>query len=161
MVLPGTDASGPGAFDAYIEQNHVTVTFITLSCSGKCATVEAVGTGGYPPYMFKWDDGSKSAMRQFCPTSSTNYNVKVTDTGTSGELARAPETVQVPLAANVLACPDGGLLACSDGGGAGPGVLSGRYTGTVYCPPDGGVINVPTADGEPFSTYSTAPLGTA
>ena len=73
--------------------------------------------------------------------------MKVTDTGTSGELARAPETVQVPLTANVLACPDGGLLACRDGGGAGSGVLSGRYAGTVYCPPDGGVVNLPTADG--------------
>ncbi len=98
-VFPGTDASGQGAFDAYIEQNDVTVKFITLNCSGDCATVEAVGTGGYPPYTFKW------------------------------------------------ACPDGGWLACADGGGAGAGVLSGRYAGTVYCPPDGGVINVPTADG--------------
>jgi hypothetical protein len=146
-VFPGTDASGQGAFDAYIEQNDVTVKFITLNCSGDCATVEAVGTGGYPPYTFRWDDGSTSAMRKICRSPSTNYTVKVTDTGTSGELARAPETVQVPLTAKGLACPDGGLLACSDGGGAGSGVLSGRYAGTVYCPPDGGVINVPTTDG--------------
>jgi hypothetical protein len=33
--------------------------------------------------------------------------VKVTDTGTSGELARPAETVQVPLTASVLSCPDG------------------------------------------------------
>ena len=63
FVPPGTDACGPGAFDAHIEQSHVTVKFIPLSCSGDCATVEAVGTGGYPPYTFKWDDGSTSAMR--------------------------------------------------------------------------------------------------
>jgi hypothetical protein len=42
------DASGPGALDAYIEQGRVQVKFITVSCSGACATVEAVGTGGQP-----------------------------------------------------------------------------------------------------------------
>jgi len=99
------DAGGLAAFDAYIEQDHVAVKFITLSCSGDCATVEAVGTGGYAPYTFKWDDGTTNATRQVCPASSTNYSVKVTDTGTSGELARAPETVQVPLTADVLTCP--------------------------------------------------------
>jgi hypothetical protein len=114
----GTDASGANTLDAYIEQGHVAVKFITLSCSGDCATVEAVGTGGHPPYTFKWDDDSTTATRQVCPTASTNYSVRVTDTGMSGELARAPETVQVPLTANVLACPDGGAAGGSaqDGG---------------------------------------------
>ena len=51
-----------------------------------------------------------------CPTSSTTYNAKVTDTGTSGELARPPETVQVPLAAKVIACPDAGPAPATDGG---------------------------------------------
>jgi hypothetical protein len=113
LVLGSGDASGPAPFDAHIEQNHVTVTFVTLSCTGPCADVVAVPTGGQAPYTFEWDDGSTSASRQVCPTSSTSYNVKVTDTGTSGELARPAETVQVPLAARVIACPDGGA---SDGG---------------------------------------------
>ncbi|HEX4447057.1 MAG TPA: hypothetical protein VH044_09980, partial [Polyangiaceae bacterium] len=48
---PGSgDAAGPGAFDAHVEDNHVTVTFVTLGCTNDCATVQAVGTGGYPPY---------------------------------------------------------------------------------------------------------------
>ncbi len=33
----------------------------------------------------------------------------MTDTGTSGELARAPETAQASVAADVVACPDGGV----------------------------------------------------
>jgi hypothetical protein len=40
------DGSGGGGFDAYIEQDQVAVKFITLSCSGDCATVQAVATGG-------------------------------------------------------------------------------------------------------------------
>jgi hypothetical protein len=104
----GGDASVSAGLDAHIEENHVTVTFVTVSCTGPCADVVAVPTGGHAPYTFKWDDGSTTAARQVCPTSSTSYDVNVTDTGTSGELARAAETVQVPLTANVIACPDGG-----------------------------------------------------
>jgi hypothetical protein len=126
------DASS-GALDAHIDQNGIQVTFVTLDCAGDCATVEAVGTGGHPPYTFKWDDGSAAATRQVCPTSSTSYNVKVTDTGTSGDLVRAPETVQVPLTANLLACPDGGEAGVSptqDGGCDGIQLATG-WTGSL------------------------------
>ncbi len=108
LVLGAGDASVLGAFDAHIEQNHIAVTFVTLSCTGPCADVVAVPTGGQAPYTFKWNDGSTSASHHVCPTTSTSYFVKVTDTGRLGELARPAETVQVPLAANVVACPDGG-----------------------------------------------------
>jgi hypothetical protein len=102
------DAGGASGLDAHIEQNHVTVTFVTVSCSGGCADVQAVGTGGYPPYTFAWEDGSSGASRRVCPTSTASYRVTVTDKGTSGEFARPAESVQVPLSANVLACTDGG-----------------------------------------------------
>jgi hypothetical protein len=149
--LSGGDG-GQGAFDAYIENSsHVAIRFITLSCSGSCATVQAVGTGGYPPYTFQWDDGSTTAIRQVCPTSITSYSVKVTDTGTSGELARAPETIQVPLATNAIAC-DGGVPVCEDGGPSGGTPAPGHYVGSVYCPPDGGVLSLPAADGGTPST---------
>ena len=141
------DASGAQGLDAYIERSDVAVAFITLSCAGDCAAVEAVGTGGYPPYTFEWDDGSTSATRQVCPTSSMDYSVRVTDTGTVGEVSQPVQTVSASLTAAVLECPDGGSSACSDAGAPGAGVQSGHYAGTVYCPPDGGVINVPTADG--------------
>lgn len=114
FVLSGADG-GRGALDAYVEQNQVTVKVITLSCSGDCAIVEAVGTGGCPPYTFKWGDGSTAATRQVCPTSTTTYDVKVTDTGTVGEVPRPPQTVEVPLTADVLSCPDGGS---AEGGNA-------------------------------------------
>ncbi len=114
FVSGSVDGGAVGPLDAHIEENGVTVTFVTLSCAGGCADVEAVGTGGHPPYTFKWDNGSTNASRQVCSASSTNYSVKVTDTGTTGEFARPAQTVQVPLAADVLSCPDGG--ATSGGG---------------------------------------------
>lgn len=107
-AFTGGGASGSGALDAAIQENHVTVTIVTLNCAGDCADVEAVATGGHPPYSFGWDDGSTNAKRRVCPTSSTSFGVKVTDTGSTGEFARSPETVHVPLTARVLACLDGG-----------------------------------------------------
>ncbi|MGH7434071.1 MAG: hypothetical protein ACRENE_00180 [Polyangiaceae bacterium] len=116
----GADDAGPGSFGpigeagsaahlaAHVEQNHMTVTFVTLTCADRCADVEAVATGGNPPYTFAWDDGSKGAAKHVCPTSTTSYAVTVTDSATTGELARPAQTVQVPLTADVIACPDGG-----------------------------------------------------
>ncbi len=89
-----------------------------MICAGECADVQAVATGGHPPYSFSWNDGSTNPMRRVCPTSNTSYDVKVSDTGTAGEFPRPPETVDVPLAANVLACADGGALG--DGGAVAP-----------------------------------------
>jgi hypothetical protein len=107
-LSPTGDASDPGALDAHIEQNRVVVKVVALSCAGDCATVQAVAAGGYPPYTFRWDDGSTNATRKVCPRSDAHYDVKVSDTGTSGELARASQTVDVPLTADVLTCQDGG-----------------------------------------------------
>jgi hypothetical protein len=142
----GEDATVPGALQAHVEDNHVAVKIITLGCSGDCATVQAVATGGNPPYTFAWEDGSTNAQREVCPTASTNYRVKVADTGSTGEIARAPETVEVPLTADVLSCPDGGEALCEEGGPM-ASFASGRYVGTVYCPPDGGVVSFPSLDG--------------
>lgn len=106
----GGDGSTSGPLEASIEQDHVVVTFVTLSCAGECAAVQAVASGGHPPYTYAWDDGTTSASRQVCPTASTSYGVQVTDTGSTGEFARPAETVHVPLTADVLACPDGGVV---------------------------------------------------
>jgi hypothetical protein len=46
------DAGGIRPLDAAIEQGGMTVKLITLSCAGSCATVEAVGIGGSPPYTY-------------------------------------------------------------------------------------------------------------
>jgi hypothetical protein len=117
---PGFGLGGDAAvsdLQAHIEQNHMTVTFVTVSCAGPCADVVAVAAGGQPPYAFRWEDGSTSASRHVCPSASTRYAVTVTDTGTTGELAQGAQSVQVPLAADVLACPDGG--GAGDGGARG------------------------------------------
>ncbi len=125
----GFDGSSPSALDAHIERNHVTVTFVTLSCAGPCADVVAVPTGGNAPYTFKWEDGSTSAMRHVCPASTTSYVVTVTDSGrTSGELPVAPQTMSVPLATNVLQCPDAGVDSGAEACGA--GIKPGSYEGT-------------------------------
>jgi len=143
----GADANGAGPLDASIEDNHVAVTIVTLSCAGDCANVQAVATGGHPPYTFAWDDGTTNPSRQVCPTSSTAYAVQVSDTASTGEFARPSESVRVPLTANVLACPDGGIADASGDGPtdcedlltvvAGTGMVSG--TGAVSCTTEAGV----------------------
>jgi hypothetical protein len=150
------DASDRGdALGAQIERNHVAATFITLSCAEGCAQVEAVATGGNPPYTYAWDDGITSASRHVCPTVSASYYLTVSDTGTSGEFARAPETAQASLTAEVIACPDGGAIldAASDEGGSGDG-SSGTSPGG---PADGGGCIDPGA--APWSGCMTVSVG--
>jgi len=103
------DAAAIQRLDAYIEQGTVAVNLVTLSCTGDCATVQAVGLGGDPPYTYVWENGSTSAVRRVCPTADTDYSVKVTDTGGAGEIPRPPQTASASVTADVLACPDGGL----------------------------------------------------
>jgi hypothetical protein len=122
---PG-DAGGLAAFDADIERDQIAVKFVILNCASDCATVEAVGTGGYPPYSYEWDNGSTAATRTVCPVSSTSYHVSVSDTGTTGDNTRPPQSVRVPLPAYVLACTD----AAAPGGPCAPGTFSGPWTGT-------------------------------
>jgi hypothetical protein len=111
-----SDAGASGTLDAYIEQNQIAVKFVTLRCAGDCADVAAVATGGAPPYSYLWDNGSTDPTRHLCPASDADFNVKVTDTGTTGEFTQAAQTVEVPLTAQVLVCgdaaaPDSGELA--------------------------------------------------
>jgi hypothetical protein len=142
---PSGDASPSAALDAYVREGDMAVSFVTLSCSGGCATVQAVATGGNAPYSYTWEDGSTNPTRQVCPTDSTSYSVTVTDTPTSGEFAQLAQTAQASLTANVLACPDGG----SADGGVAPTVYwatwsqvtpgaSGTAAGTLS-PPQGDV----------------------
>jgi len=157
-AFAGDDASASGALGAHIEDNHVTVSFITLACAGDCADVQAIATGGQAPYTFAWDNGSTNPARHVCPTSSTSYHVKVTDTARTGELEQAAETAQASLTANVLACPDASMPGCDEDGG-GMAIAPGHYVGTVYCPPDGGVLSLPSADGgEPVTGSITLDL---
>jgi hypothetical protein len=111
FTSPASDASGAqGGFDANVAQGKLAVKLVTLSCSGDCATVQAVGTGGSPPYSYEWEDGSTSAVRQLCPKAATAYAVNVTDTGEAGEIPGPPQTAKASVTADVLACPDAGAV---------------------------------------------------
>jgi hypothetical protein len=142
----GGDAGTPDALAAEIEQNHFAVTFVTLDCSGACATVEAVASGGNPPYRFAWDDGTRVATLSACPTATKTYAVTVTDTATEGELARAPATARASLTANVIACPDGGSGDAS--GPSGPPVYWATWAAPVTGSPGSaqGVLSPPGGD---------------
>lgn len=107
FVMDSSVAS-TGPLDAYFEEQQMIITFVSLHCAGDCVDVQAVATGGNPPYTYSWDDGSTNAIRHLCPNTNTSYHVKVTDSGRSGEFAQSPVTVTVPLAAYVLACLDAG-----------------------------------------------------
>jgi hypothetical protein len=131
------DGGGQG-LDAYIEQGPVAVKLVTLSCSGECATVQAVGTGGAPPYTYAWEDGSTAPVRKVCPASNTAYSVEVTDSGETGELPKPPQTARASVTADVLACTDGG-----HGGGCVPGTYAGTWIGTGLL--DGGDSQAPTS----------------
>src|ERR1700722_10815625 len=63
---PGTDATASGAFDAHIEQNHMMVTIVTLTCAGRCADVEAVATGGQPSVHVRLGTTFRRARRARC-----------------------------------------------------------------------------------------------
>jgi hypothetical protein len=177
----GEDSSAGGAFDAHIEQDHVTVTIVTVGCAGACAEVQAVATGGAPPYSFSWSDGSTSAARQVCPTADTHYDVTVSDTGRTGEFPQPPQAVKVPLTASVLACPDAGAgeeagmpetgfhwvhwtssqTTGNPGSATGTllpasGPITVKYTGEVYQP----LLPTPPTDYfVPATTYTCATVG--
>jgi hypothetical protein len=120
----GSDASSANGPDVQIDQSHVAVDIVTVSCADGCADVQAVATGGQPPYSFAWNDGPTTPSRHLCPTANQTYEVTVTDAGRGGESPRGPETAQATLAANVLACADGGASPASgDAGDGGAGTL--------------------------------------
>ena len=135
-AFSGDDGSASGALDAHIERDKVAVTIVTLICAGDCATVQAVATGGQPPYTFRWDDGSTSPSRTVCPKADASYHVSVSDTGSTGEFSRAPQRVIVPLTADVIGCPAGtitvaGSPAC-DAAAIAPSTVEVDPTGSTH-----------------------------
>ena len=155
------DATAAAPLDAQIQENHVAVTIVALGCAGDCKTVEVVVTGGDPPYSFLWSDGSKSQTRQVCATATTSYGVAVTDSGSTGEFPRPAETINRPLTASVLACPDGGTPLGMPTGtstvvvpGSADVWLAGQPAGTMY--PDG--MGTGTGDTAPAQSPVEVPV---
>ncbi len=120
----GVATSNP--LSAHIESPPgMTVTFVTLSCSNRCADVLVVAKGGFAPYTFAWTDGSTAQSRTVCPTSTTNYQVTVTDSGsTSGEFEHPAESVTATLTADVVACSNDAGVSRMDAGACSPDAAS-------------------------------------
>ncbi|HEX3769470.1 MAG TPA: hypothetical protein VHV30_01340 [Polyangiaceae bacterium] len=112
-AFAGGDAAAGQELDAYIEQGTVAVKLVTLRCAGACATVQAVATGGNPPYAYRWDDGSTNPIRTVCPSTDTSFAVDVVDTAGGGEVPRPAEKARTAVTAEVLTCPDASI---ADGG---------------------------------------------
>jgi hypothetical protein len=121
-------AGTSGPLDAQIQQNHVDVKVVRVGCVGRCATVQAVATGGNPPYAYVWEDGSTDPTRVLCPSADASYLVTVNDTAKGGELGRASQTARASVTADVTSCPDAGVAW--DGGVCAPGTYAGTFTGT-------------------------------
>src|SRR6185312_1397173 len=106
FASPG--APDGGSLDAHIESGGIAVQLVTLGCSAGCADVQAIATGGNPPYSFAWQDGAVGAARHLCPSATESFEVTASDTGGSGELPRPSQTAKAQVTAQVLACPDAG-----------------------------------------------------
>jgi hypothetical protein len=129
----GADGGGVTGLDASIEENRIAVQVITLTCSGPCADVQAIATGGTPPYTYVWADGTSGPTRHVCPDADTGYKVTVTDTGSSGEFTRAAQTATATLTAKVIACPDGGSRVADAGPIADDASVSGCGAQNTVC----------------------------
>jgi hypothetical protein len=110
-----SDASGTftGGPDASTSGLSVAITPAAPSvCPGECVTLAATAAGGRPPYAFAWspEAASDGGNITVCPSETTTYGVKATDSsGSGGELQRA----NLWASANVTVTVD---ASCSDGG---------------------------------------------
>jgi len=106
----GGIALGDEALSLHVEDiDAMTIEVITLACAGDCADVEAVASGGNPPYELEWEDGSTDAKRRVCLDASRTLSVSATDTSIDAEEFRYDaQTVTTNVTATVLDCSDGG-----------------------------------------------------
>jgi hypothetical protein len=120
-MFVGADGSSAESLDAYIAEKGVEIAVVAVSCAGDCAEVEAIATGGRPPYTYAWDDGSTNPARQVCPAANSAFSVQVSDTGTTGEFARPSQTARASVTASILGmCPDSGHAPLEAGLDAAP-----------------------------------------
>jgi hypothetical protein len=116
-VLTGQSGSGGSvgtvntALTVHVEDPHkLTIEILTLACAGDCADIEAVASGGNPPYTYAWEDGSKDAKRHVCLDTSKSLRITVTDTAiVAVELGYAAHTSSADVQATVMACSDAGV----------------------------------------------------
>lgn len=88
-----------------IENNRTATSLLLLNCHQTCAELQAVASGGTPPYTFAWEDGSSKAARKVCPASTTRYAVTASDTRNAGASVNdAPLVASAELRAVVPSC---------------------------------------------------------
>jgi hypothetical protein len=119
---PGRDGGVTGTWQAlsvHVEDiDAMTIEVITLACAGDCAEVEAVASGGNPPYAFEWEDGSTRATRRVCLDADATVSVSATDTAVDAdEFHYDAHSVTAELSARVLDCADGGDRDAGQGAG--------------------------------------------
>jgi hypothetical protein len=111
----GHAAVGVGArevdLNVHVEDaKKLTLTLVTLACAGDCADIEAVASGGNPPYTYAWEDGSKDAKRHVCLDSSKSLRISATDTAiVAAEFGYVAHTASADVQATVMACSDAGV----------------------------------------------------
>jgi hypothetical protein len=87
------------------DAKRLKITLVTLACAGDCADIEAVASGGNPPYSFVWEDGSKDAKRHVCLDVSKSLRVTATDTPIkTAEFGHATTMASSDVMAIVQAC---------------------------------------------------------
>jgi hypothetical protein len=95
------------------DAKQLELTVVTLACAGDCADIEAVASGGNPPYTYAWEDGSKDAKRQVCLDISKSLRITATDTAiVAAEFGYAAQTASADVQATVMACSDAGPTGC-------------------------------------------------
>lgn len=88
----------------------MTVELIVIACGGACIELQAVASGGNPPYAYRWDDGSTEQTRTLCFDEASTVAVSATDTAIdTEEFKRDALTTRTEADASVLACPDAGV----------------------------------------------------
>lgn len=79
-----------------IQPVDVTVEDVSVICPGDDATLQAVVTGGLPPYTYLWNTSATTPSITVNPASTTSYTVQVTDNCTA-VMASDNATVTVPV----------------------------------------------------------------
>ncbi len=132
----------------------------TVAAGGQ-STLTATGSGGTPPYTYRWSTGQSGATLVVSPSQTTTYAVTVTDS--RGDTAEAQVTVTVPSALSVVIQSGDATGRITPGGSrtltAGIAGGSGPYTYVWSTGETTDVISVSPASTTTYTVTVTDALG--